>query len=602
MEQRLTRTEVSAEATWRLEDLFETHTEWEAALEDARADIQQITKYRGKLHEGSRVLLEVLTTQEKLSVQLYRLFSYANLHLFVDNTNSDYQTDAAKVGDLRALIMSEMTFIRSEIFSLPEGTIETYLDAEPELASFRKMLLDLLATKMHQLSPETESVLASMSEVLDAPYRIYERSKLSDMTFDDIEDGYGHTLPVSFALYENKYEFSEDKVLRRNAYESFTRTLRKYQNTFAETFATHVKKQVVMSRLRGYESVTHMLLKPQDVTLEMYDNILDIIQEELAPHMRRYAKLKQRTLGLEQLRFCDLKAPFDADFNPSITFDEASKLIQDSLQVLGSEYTDIIHKAFTERWIDYADNLGKATGAFCDFIYGVHPYVLVSWADNMRSAFMLAHEIGHAGHFMLSGKYQRYTNMLPSLYFIEAPSTMNELLLAEHILKQSDDKRMQRWVIAQQLNTYYHNFITHLLEGELLRRAYNLAMQDVPLNAKKLNDLKGDILSSFWGDAVEVDEDAKLTWMRQPHYYMSLYPYMYAAGLTASTAAAQHIKEQGQPAVDRWLEALKAGGTLSPLELMKLAGVDMSGPEPISKAVAYVGSLVDQLEQLFEAE
>ncbi|MCR8845132.1 oligoendopeptidase F [Paenibacillus sp. SC116] len=602
MEKRLTRTEVPVEATWRLEDLFETHDAWEAALKAIQEDVPTVTKYRGKLHEGAHALLGVLTAQEELLVRVYQAHAYAYLHLSADSTNSNYQTDAARMGDIGASIMTAMTFIRSEILSLPEGTIESYLEEEPELAPFRKTLLDLLAKKPHQLSPETESALASLSEVLESPFRIYKRGKLSDMSFDSVDDGEGNTRPVSFALFENKYEMSSDTTLRRNAYASFSSTLREYQNTFAETYATQVKKQVIMSRLRGYESVTHMMLEPQDVTLEMYHNILDIIQAELAPHMRRYAKLKQRELGLEQMRFCDLKAPLDADFSPSITFDEAGKLVQDALQVLGTEYSDIMHSAFTERWIDYADNVGKSTGAFCSSTYGAHSYVLVSWADNMRGAFTLAHEVGHAGHFMLAGRYQRFVNTRPSLYFIEAPSTMNELLLAQHIMKQSDDKRMKRWVITQLLNTYYHNFVTHLLEGELQRRVYSLAMQDVPLNAKKLNDLKGEVLSSFWGDAVELDDDAKMTWMRQPHYYMSLYPYTYAAGLTASTAAAQLITEQGQPAVDRWLEALKAGGTLSPLELMKLAGVDMSGPEPIRSAVAYVGGLVDQLEQLFESE
>ncbi|TVX88220.1 oligoendopeptidase F [Paenibacillus agilis] len=602
MEKRLSRNEVPVEATWRLEDLFETHDAWEAALKTIQEDVPNVTQYRGKLHEGAHILLAVLTAQEELLVRVYHAHSYAHLHLSVDSTNPNYQTDAARMGDIGASIMTAMTFIRSEILSLPEGTIEAYLEEEPELAPFRKMLFDLLAKKPHQLSPETESALASLSEVLESPFRIYKRGKLSDMSFDSVEDGEGSSRPVSFALYENKYEMSSDTTLRRNAYASFSSTLREYQNTFAETYATQVKKQVIMSRLRGYESVTHMMLEPQDVSLEMYHNILDIIQAELAPHMRRYAKLKQRELGLEHMRFCDLKAPLDADFSPSITFDEAGKLVQDALQVLGTEYSDIMREAFTERWIDYADNVGKSTGAFCSSTYGAHSYVLVSWADNMRGAFTLAHEVGHAGHFMLAGRYQRFVNTRPSLYFIEAPSTMNELLLAEHIMKQSDDKRMKRWVITQLLNTYYHNFVTHLLEGELQRRVYSLAMQDVPMNAKKLNDLKGEVLSSFWGDAVELDDDAKMTWMRQPHYYMSLYPYTYAAGLTASTAAAQLIKEQGQPAVDRWLDALKAGGTLSPLELMKLAGVDMSGPEPIRSAVAYVGSLVDQLEQLFEAE
>lgn len=232
-------------------------------------------------------------------------------------------------------------------------------------------------------------------------------------------------------------------------------------------------------------------------------------------------------------------------------------------------------------------------------IPGVHSYILISWSDSMRGAFTLAHEVGHAGHLMLAEKYQSLTNARPSLYFIEAPSTMNELLLADHLKNRSEDPRMRRWVISQLLGTYFHNFVTHLLEGELQRQVYSLAMNNEPITAVKLCELKGSILSSFWGEDVVIDENASLTWMRQPHYYMSLYPYTYAAGLTASTAAAEQIRTEGQPAVDRWLEVLKAGGSKSPLELMKLAGVDMSEPEPIRSAVRYVGSLIEELESLY---
>jgi oligoendopeptidase F len=331
----------------------------------------------------------------------------------------------------------------------------------------------------------------------------------------------------------------------------------------------------------------------------MYNQVMDTILEQLAPHMRRFANLKKRELGLDHMYFADLKAPLDPEFSPSTTYSEACQLIQDALGILGSEYGEIVNSAFNERWVDYANNAGKSTGAFCSSAYGEHSYILMTWADNMRGAFTLAHEVGHAGHLMLAARNQRLTNARPSMYFIEAPSTLNELLLAEHLMANSDDNRMKRWVILQLLNTYYHNFVTHLLEGELQRRVYRLAMNDEPITARVLSELKGEILTTFWGEAVEIEEDAKLTWMRQPHYYMGLYPYTYAAGLSASTAVVQIIREEGQPAIDRWLEVLKAGGSMTPLELMKLAGVDMSDENPIISAVNYVGSLIDQLESLY---
>lgn len=257
-------------------------------------------------------------------------------------------------------------------------------------------------------------------------------------------------------------------------------------------------------------------------------------------------------------------------------------------------------KALADRWVDLADNVGKSTGAFCSSPYGVHPYILITWQDTMRGAFVLAHELGHAGHFYLANKNQRIMNTRPSTYFVEAPSTLNEMLLGRHLLKKTQDKRMRRWVILQLLGTYYHNFVTHLLEGEFQRRVYEAAEKGQPITAKMLCDLKGSVLSSFWGDAVTLDEGASLTWMRQPHYYMGLYPYTYSAGLTASTLVSQMIEEEGKPAVDRWISVLKAGGTKKPVDLLKDAGVDMTNPEAITKAVAYVGMLVEELENSYE--
>ncbi|MCL6443568.1 MAG: oligoendopeptidase F [Alicyclobacillus sp.] len=498
-----------------------------------------------------------------------------------------------------AKINAALTFVESEILALPNGSVERFLDEEPKLRDFERMLTQLLELKPHKLSPETETVLAALGEVLSAPYMIYQRSKSSDMRFESVVDRAGQAQPMSFALYEDLYEQMPDTDLRRKAFQSFVKTLDKYKNTFAATYATEVKKQVALAKLRGYESTTHMLLQPQQVTLEMYHNILDIIQTELAPHMRRLAKLRQRLYGLDKVYHCDLKVPLDPEFSPPTTYEEASRIILEALSVLGPEYTEIIETALKNRWVDLADNVGKSTGAFCSSPYGSHSYILITWTDSMRSAFVLAHELGHAGHFMLANRYQRMTNVRPSMYFTEAPSTMNERLLAQHILSKSTDPRMRRWVIAQSLGTYYHNYVTHLLEAELQRRIYAIAEAGKPITAQVLCEQKGEVLSNFWGDAVEIDDGARLTWMRQPHYYMGLYPYTYSAGLTASTAVAQLIEQEGQPAVDRWLQALKAGGTLKPLELMQLAGVDMSKPDPIRKAVAYVGSLVDELERSF---
>ncbi|MED1411727.1 MULTISPECIES: oligoendopeptidase F [Bacillus] len=600
IEKRPIREEVPTELIWDLSDLYKSDNEWHTALNGLENDIKGLDAFKGQLHTNPTTLLNCLLLEEELLMKLTKLSTYANLKESTDRTDPVIQANSSKISALGAKLHTARSFIHNEILSFGEGAIEKYLTEETKLEPFRKSLLEVLKKRQHTLSPETEEALAALGEVHSSPYKIYGMTKLADMDFTPIQDEQGNDLPVSFALFESKYEFSPSAYIRREAYSSFVSTLKRYKNTVATTYATEVKKQVTLSRLRKYESVTHMLLESQKVPLEMYNNQLDIIYNELAPHMRRFADLKKKVLGLDQMLFCDLHAPLDPEFNPTITYEEAGKLIQESLKVLGEEYNAIIEKGFKERWVDLADNVGKSTGAFCSSPYGSHPYILITWQNTMRGCFTLAHEFGHAGHFYLANKNQRIMNVRPSMYFVEAPSTMNELLLAQHLLATNEDKRMRRWIILQLLGTYYHNFVTHLLEGEYQRRVYSLAEEGQALTATTLTEIKTNVLSTFWGDSVEIDEGAGLTWMRQPHYYMGLYSYTYSAGLTASTAVAQMIKEEGQPAVDRWLNVLRAGGTMKPLELMKRAGVDMSKPDAIRKAVSYVGSLIDELERSYQ--
>lgn len=597
---RWLRSEVPTEQTWDLTVLFANDNAWVQELNAIQDDVNEVTQYKGKLGMDAATLFACLSTLESFQKRVTHVATYASLRSSADGSDSNNQRDSAKVASAMASIGTKLSFVESELLTLPDKTIEEFLKEEPKLQTYQKMLADIAENKPYTLSPEIEETLAALGEVHSAPYMIYQRSKSADMVFDSIEANDGTELPMSFALYEERYELSSDAAIRKISYDSFIKTLNQYKNTFAATYATEITQQITESRLRNYESVTDMLLQPQQVTKEMYHNQLDVIQKELAPHMQRYAKLKRDKLGQDRLHFYDLKAPLDPGFDPETTYEEATATILDALKVMGPEYSEIMRKGVNDRWVDYADNVGKSTGAFCSSPYGAHPYILVTWTNAMRGAFMLAHELGHAGHFYLAGKNQDLVNTRPSTYFIEAPSTLNELLLADHLMEKTDDKKMKRWVITQLLGTYYHNFITHLLEAEFQRRVYTLAEAGTPLTADVLTQQKQEALENFWGDTVAFDDGAGLTWMRQPHYYMGLYPYTYSAGLTVSTAVAQKIKTEGKPAVDRWLNVLNSGGTMKPLDLIKQAGVDMSKPDAIKEAVAYVGSLVDELEKSYE--
>ncbi len=598
MSEILKRSEVDINTTWKTSDLFESKEIFLTALEDAKTKTEALKAYKGKVTENATTLFEAIEKLEELFIQVTSLGTYTGLNQAVDATNTESQELDMQFGSIATKIQADVIFFDNEVMQLTEEQFINYFKDEPKLEVYRAYIEERYEQKEFKLSDDTEEALAALGEVTNAPYTIYSISKAADMVFDSFEDGEGNTLPNSFNLFEGKYEFSEDPITRKNAYVSFNKTLKQYKNTYAAVYNTEVSKQVTLSKLRGYDSVIQMLLQTQKVTEEMYHRQIDVIYKELAPHMQKFAKLLKDQMGLEKLGFHDLKAPLDTSFNPSATYDEAKDIVLKSLAVMGDDYVEIMNKAFDERWIDYADNVGKSSGAFCASPYASHPFVLVTFQNNMRDAFTLAHELGHAGHFYLANKEQNLFNTEPSMYNVEAPSTMNEMLLGRYMLDNNDDPKMKKWVILQFMGTYYHNFVTHLLEAAYQRKVYQFAEAGQPLTADLLTQTKLEVLKGFWGDTVDIDDDAGMTWMRQPHYYMGLYPYTYSAGLTASTACSEMIFEEGQPAVDRWLDMLKTGGKLKPLELLKVAGMDFTTDEPVQKAVAYVGSLIDQLIEL----
>lgn len=600
MAKRLRRAEVPAELTWRIEDLFAAFADWEAALASLDADVASFGRFKGRLHEGAKLFLECMEASEALERKAYPVMLYAHLLIAADGTDPANQAAAGRAGAAAARAHAGLAFLEPEIVALPDGTVKRYIEEEPGLEPLRRNLERILARKPHVLSPETEKVLASLGELMRAPYSLYERCKSSDMHFEPVTDSGGREHPVSFATYEVALEKSSDVVLRRNAYRSLAKGLASYREVLGGTFGAEVRKNVVLARARGFESATHMFIHEQETSMKAYLSLLDVVQREMAPHMRRLVELRKRVLGLDEVLYCDIEAPLDPEYDPDVTYEEAGREILASVQVMGKEFSDIIATALTGRWIDRADNIGKSTGAFCADAYDAHPFILTTWSDKARSMFTLAHELGHAVADVFTARNQRYANKEMSRFIVEGPSTFMEALLARHLLSQPGvEPRKRRWVAMQVLGTYYHNYVRHMLEAELLRRIYDMAEAGAPITATVLSKTKGDILSEFWGDSVVVDEGARLTWMRQPHYYMGLYPYTYSAGLTFSTLMAQALAAEGEPARDRWLEVLRTGGAMKPLDVMKRAGVDLEDPASITGAIDYVGILVDEVEKAF---
>ena len=591
------RKDVPVNETWDLSLIFATEADFEAAVEKMKALADTLEKTYKNALTTPESIAECLALYEELEILLYQTTSYTSLAVSVDYTDTEAQKKDAKLSALAAEVESRLSFIESEIADAPEELIRAAMGKTERAKHY---LAEILREKPHRLSAETEKVLAALSPVFNAPYDIYHMTKLADMKFDSFTVN-GKEYPLGYSLFEDEYEYEADTDVRRAAFRAFSDKLRQYENTTAATYNTYLTQQRIMAHQRGFADMFEADLFADHVTREMYDRQIDLITEKLAPAMRKYARLVGKMNKLDRVTFADLKLPLDAEFDPRVTIEESREYVRSALSVLGQDYADMVDEAYDKRWIDFARNAGKETGGFCSSPYGCNSFILLSWNNRMADVFTIAHELGHAGHFRLCNGAQSLfdTNVTP--YLIEAPSTMNELLLAQDLLRKDTDKRFRRWVLSSLIgHTYYHNFVTHLREAWYQREAMNIVEQGGAVNAETLSGIFRKNLETFWGDAVELTEGCELTWMRQPHYYMGLYSYTYSAGLTLATQAALNIAAEGESAVARWRAMLEAGSTRGPLGLAEIAGIDLSTPDALEHTIAYISDIIDEIAVLTE--
>jgi len=590
------RKDVPEELKWDLSLLYKDEEAFEADVQKIRDIADELKAFKGKLNTAENIV-KCLDLQEQLLILRDITGNYTGLAVEVDYYDTKNQERDARLAGELTKIMSELRFIDSEIAEASEEVLE---EAIAQARGCKNHLKDILRNKPHQLSPETEKAIAALNRSLQAPYTIYNMAKLADMKFQSFTVN-GREYPLGYSLFEDKYESETNTEVRRTAFKLFSEKLRQYENVTGAAYNTCVSTEKTLSELRGFDSVFDYLLFDQKVTRTMYDRQIDLITEKLAPHMQKYARLLQKIHKLDKMTFADLKITVDPDYDPTITVKESEDYVKKGLSILGEDYVSMIEEAYRDRWIDFANNQGKCTGGFCSSPYQKNSYILLSWNEKMSDVCTIAHELGHAGHFRNASLNQsNYDNDI-STYFVEAPSTMNEILMANYLLKTSDDKRFRRFILASMIsNTYYHNFVTHLREAWYQREVYKIIDEGGSVNAETLSEIFKKNLELFWGDAVEINEGAELTWMRQPHYYMGLYSYTYSAGLTVATEAAKRIEREGAPAVEDWKKVLKAGSTLDPVGLAKLMKIDITTEKPLLDTIDYIGAIIDEIVKLTE--
>ena len=589
------RKDVPEELKWDLSLIYPTEAEMEADFAKAQKLADHLAaEYPGTLNDPARIVA-CLDEEEQMERILVLVGSYCGLAVEVDYYDTANQQRSDRVSTVEAQIASRLSFIESEILQADDAVLDAAIE---QAVGCKHRLMDLRRRKPYQLAPDTEKALAALRMTFNTPYEVYNMAKLADMQFPSFTVD-GKEYPLGYSLFEDDYEYERDTAVRRAAFDAFSAKLRQYENVTASAYNALVRQEKSMADLRGYPSVFDYLLFDQKVTREMYDRQIDLITERLAPHMRRFARLLQKKYGLDEMTFADLKLSLDPDYDPRVTIPEAKDYVKKGLAVMGEDYVSMVEEAFDKRWIDFAKNQGKCTGGFCSSPYGRNSFILLSWNDRMSDVFTIAHELGHAGHFRHCNAKQSLSDTEVSTYLIEAPSTMNELLLAQYLLKTNDDPRFRRWVLSSMIsNTYYHNFVTHLREAWYQREVYKLVDAGDSVNAEVLSDIFRKNLELFWGEGVKINDGAELTWMRQPHYYMGLYSYTYSAGLTVATEVARRIQREGASAVEDWKKVLDAGSTLDPIGLAKLAGVDITTDAPLNDTIDYIGSIIDEICKL----
>lgn len=586
------RADVLEELTWDLTALYKTDAVFEEAIEQIKTATDKFCKEYEDQLSNAAIIEAALKDYEKIMQSASLINHYAFLPEAVDITNPANTELSRSVNNLLAEIDAKLSFFDSELITNDSETLNQVAKKEKAFAPYIRHIKE---KKSVQLNPSVEKALAQLGPVLNAPESIYEQARLADMDFGSFTVE-GKEYPLSFVSYEDYYMYHGDTAIRRAAFDKFSAVLADYQNVVAETYYTQVQKEKTIATMRGFDSVFDYLLFDQEVERDLYNRQIDTIMNDLAPVMQKYITHVKEENGLDKMTYADLKIDLDSDYSLNVTVEESKEMVADALSMLGQDYVDLILKAYPERWVDFVQNKGKSTGGFCTNPYGKHPYVLMSWTNQLSDVYTLIHEFGHAGQAILSAGSNSILGEEPSLYLIEAPSTFNELLLTDLLKRKSTDARRERFALTNMLtNTFFHNFITHLLEAAYQRDVYQLVDAGKSFDAAKLSEIKRSILTQFWGDAVEINPGAELTWMRQSHYYMGLYSYTYSAGLTIATQAFLRIQKEGQPAIEEWLEFLASGDQHKPAKAALIAGVDITTTKPLNDTIHYLEESVDRI-------
>lgn len=594
-----TREEADARCKWAIEDLYKDDEDWKRDYELLKSRIPELTKFRGRLGESAEVLLSMQKLSDELNQLLEKIYVYANQRLHENTDNSTYQNMASQAQGLLVELSESLSFVEPELMELPDGIIETFLDENEELLVYRQYFENIIRQKKHVLPTEQEQLLAAMGEVTESPKDIFSMFNNADIRFPEITGEDGHPVQVTHGRYMSLMQ-SRNRQVRKDAFEAMYGVYGDWRNTLAAMYRANVKQEAFLAKAHKYTSDLKAALDGSHIPVKVYEQLIEAVHESM-PLMYRYMKLRKKLLGVEELHMYDLYVPVIEQDHSEIPFEQAKKTVLEGLAPMGEEYLHLLREGFDHGWIDVYENQGKRTGAYSWGAYGTHPYVLLNYQGTLHDVFTLAHEMGHALHSWYSDEHQPYIYAGYRIFVAEVASTCNEALLIHYLMEQSKkagDQKKTMYLMNYFLEQFRTTLFRQTMFAEFEKITHGLQEQGETLTADRLCEIYYDLNKLYFGEEICVDQEIAMEWARIPHFYTPFYVYQYATGFSAAIALSKQILEQGAPAVEQYKKFLKGGSSMYPLELLKMAGVDMEQKAPVQDALAVFAQYLDEMERL----
>lgn len=588
------RSEIPEESTWKLEDMVESDEAWEELFQKAKEEIKGLSAFQGHLGESADQVYDCLKFDEDCSRMVELLYVYARMRSDQDTREQKYQEMFSRAQSLSYQASELSAYIIPELLEIQEGRLLQFMDAENGMGRYRRLMEQILKKKPHTLSGPMEELLAQSYEATQGASRIFNMFNNADVSFPSIQDEEGERVAITHGNYIALME-SSDRRVRKEAFQGLYSVYRQFQNTIAATYIAHVKQAVYYAGVKHYSSSRAHSLEENEVPESVYDQLLAAVRRNL-PLLHRYVDIRKKALGLSQIHMYDLYVPMVEGVNRKYAFEEAKQMVKEGLAPLGEEYLSILQEGFDHRWIDIYENEGKRSGAYSWGVYQTHPYVLLNYNATLNYVFTLAHEMGHAIHSYYSDKSQPYTYAGYKIFVAEVASTCNEALLIRHLMEKAKDPREKKYLINHFLESFRGTLFRQTMFAEFEAMVHKRTEAGEALTAKSLCKLYHQLNVDYFGPDMVVDEEIDYEWERIPHFYTPFYVYQYATGFSAAIAISTRILKGEEGALEGYQKFLRGGCSMTPIQLLKLAGVDMSSEKPVEEALKVFGELLDMFE------